>query len=186
MTDGPEASPSATGADAAPAGRRWRWPHGTALALALAAGVLLGLAGFTFRYAEGLSYFSTDPKACANCHIMQRQYDGWQKASHHGAATCVDCHLPHSFFAKYLAKASNGWHHSKGFTLQDFEEPIRIKPGNSAILQDNCLRCHEPMVHELVAGARTDRDAVECVHCHASVGHGERAGLGPRRTDDRE
>jgi nitrite reductase (cytochrome c-552) len=65
---------------------------------------------------------------------MQRQYDGWQKASHHGAATCVDCHLPHSFLAKYLAKASNGWHHSKGFTLQDFEEPIRIKPGNSAIL----------------------------------------------------
>jgi cytochrome c nitrite reductase small subunit len=177
MTDGPDGSPPA--ADR----RRWRWPHGPVLAFAIAAGVLLGLGGFTFRYAEGLSYFSTDPKACANCHIMQRQYDGWQKASHHGVATCVDCHLPHSLVAKYLAKASNGWHHSKGFTLQDFEEPIRIKPGNSAILQANCLRCHEPMVHELVAGARTDRDAVECVHCHASVGHGERAGLGPRRDD---
>src|SRR5678815_4061214 len=79
---------------------------------------------------------------------------------------------------RYLAKASNGWHHSKGFTLQDFDEPIRIKSHNSEILQDNCLRCHEAMVHELVAGARTDRDAVECVHCHASVGHGDRAGLG--------
>jgi hypothetical protein len=30
-------------------------------------------------------------------------------------------------------------------------------PGNAAILQDHCLRCHEAMVHELVAGARTDR-----------------------------
>lgn len=156
------------------------------LLLTVAAGILLGLGGFTFRYAEGLSYFSSDPRACANCHIMRRQYDGWQKASHHGAATCADCHLPKSVFAKLLAKASNGYHHSKGFTLQDFDEPIRIKSKNSAILQENCLRCHAAMVHALVSGARTDRDAVTCVHCHASVGHGEQAGLGgPQRGDER-
>jgi cytochrome c nitrite reductase small subunit len=178
---GPVSKPDST-SDATFSGRRWR----ILVALAVATGVLIGLGGFTFHYAEGLSYFSTDPAACANCHIMRRQYDGWQKASHHGVATCVDCHLPHRFFSKYLAKASNGWHHSKGFTLQDFEEPIRIKPQNGAILQDNCLRCHEPMVHELVTGARTDRDAVECVHCHASVGHGDRAGLGgPLRSNER-
>lgn len=176
-------------------GRQWlvvswraRW-----IALAIALGVAFGLAGFTAHYAEGLSYFSTDPKACANCHIMQRQYDGWQKASHHTTATCADCHLPATFFAKYLAKASNGWHHSKGFTMQDFEEPIRIKAANRDILQANCLRCHEAMVHELVPAARAanpdgraGRDAIECVHCHAGVGHGERAGLGgPQRADER-
>jgi cytochrome c nitrite reductase small subunit len=177
-------SPGAVAVSARPG--RWLGRR-AALLLAIAAGAVLGLGGFTFRYAEGLSYFSTDPKACANCHIMQRQYDGWQKASHHTAATCADCHLPHTFVAKYLAKASNGWHHSKGFTLQDFEEPIRIKPGNADILQDNCLRCHEPMVHQLVAGARDARGAVECVHCHASVGHGDRAGLGgPQRADELE
>jgi len=146
--------------------------------LAVAGGVVLGVGGFTFRYAEGLSYFSTDPKACANCHIMRSQYASWQKASHHIAATCVDCHLPIAFVPKYLAKASNGYHHSKGFTFQDFEEPIRIKPKNAAILQENCLRCHGPLVHELVAG----QGEVECVHCHAGVGHGERAGLGGPRT----
>jgi cytochrome c nitrite reductase small subunit len=173
-----------TDASGEPAATVRQTARGRTIALAVALGVLLGLGGFTFRYAEGLSYFSTDPRACANCHIMRRQYDGWQKASHHAAATCVDCHLPQRFFAKYLAKTSNGWHHSKGFTLQDFDEPIRIKPGNLAILQDNCLRCHEPMVHELVAGSRTDRDAVACVHCHASVGHGDRAGLGGALRDD--
>jgi len=151
-------------------------PQGLALAAAL--GGLTGLGGFTFRYAEGLSYFSTDPRACANCHIMRPQYDAWQKASHHTVATCVDCHLPLGFVAKYMAKASNGWHHSKGFTLQDFDEPIRIKPGNSAILQENCLRCHGDLVHALVSGAGVERDTVFCVHCHATVGHGERAGLG--------
>jgi len=40
-----------------------------------ALGVLLGIGGTTFNYAEGLSYLSTDPAACANCHIMQPQYD---------------------------------------------------------------------------------------------------------------
>lgn len=155
-----------------------RTPARRTLVLAAAVGVLAGLGGFTFRYAEGLSYFSTEPRACANCHIMRPQYDSWQKASHHTVATCVDCHLPQAFIPKYLAKASNGWHHSKGFTLQDFAEPIQIKPGNSAILQANCLRCHADAVHLMVAGARTDRDAVTCVHCHATVGHGERAGLG--------
>jgi cytochrome c nitrite reductase small subunit len=160
----------------------------TKIVVAVALGLLLGLGGFTFRYAEGLSYFSTEARACANCHIMQPQYDSWQKASHHTAAVCVDCHLPHDFVAKYLAKARNGWNHSRAFTMQDFPEPIRITPPNAFILQENCLRCHGEMVHALVSGARTDRDAVQCVHCHAGVGHGERAGLGgpPRDAEERE
>lgn len=83
-------------------------------------GVLGGLGAYTFRYAEGLSYFSTDPRACVNCHIMRDLYDSWQNASHHATATCVECHLPTAFVAKYLAKAENGFWHSKGFTLQDF------------------------------------------------------------------
>jgi cytochrome c nitrite reductase small subunit len=151
-----------------------------ATASAIAVGVALGVGSYTFRYAEGLSYFSTRPEACANCHIMQPQYDSWSKASHHTVATCVDCHLPRTFVAKYLAKASNGWHHSKGFTLQDFDEPIRIKPANSDILQANCIACHEDLVHGIL-GERDD--GVECVHCHAGAGHGDRAGLGGRLRD---
>ena len=42
--------------------------------LAVIAAVLLGVAGglgfYAFDYGEGLSYFSEDPRACANCHIM--------------------------------------------------------------------------------------------------------------------
>jgi cytochrome c nitrite reductase small subunit len=149
-----------------------------AVTLALVVGLSLGLGLFTFDYAEGLSYFSTDPAACANCHIMNEQYDSWQKASHHTSAKCVDCHLPHSFLPKYLAKAENGYYHSKGFTFQDFHEPIMIKPKNAHILQANCIGCHGDMVHELVASATSEssdpdnEDAVRCVHCHASVGHG--------------
>ena len=51
------------------------------LVLAAVVGSVVGVAGFTFRYAEGLSYFSTDPKACANCHIMNDQYASWTQGA---------------------------------------------------------------------------------------------------------
>ena len=148
--------------------------------LATTLGLLLGLSSFTFQYGEGLSYFSKDPAACMNCHIMKPQFDSWQKASHHTFATCVDCHLPHDFFGKYMAKAENGWNHSRAFTMQDFHEPILINEKNRRILQQNCLACHADLVHDLVVD-----DAVDCMHCHRSAGHGESVGLGgPERPDE--
>src|SRR5262245_57070402 len=84
-----------------------------AVALAGLVGLVAGAGLFTFNYGEGLSYFSTDPRACANCHIMNDQYASWQNGPHHASAKCIDCHLPHSFVPKYLAKAENGYHHSK-------------------------------------------------------------------------
>jgi cytochrome c nitrite reductase small subunit len=142
------------------------------LVVAIMFGVMAGTGAFTFDYGEGLSYFSKDPAACANCHIMNSEYDSWQKASHHTVAKCVDCHLPHEFIPKYLAKAENGMRHSYGFTFQNFHEPIHIQRLGSRILQTNCMKCHEGMVHNLVAGSTTDQDAVTCVHCHSDVGHG--------------
>ncbi|HEX9206756.1 MAG TPA: cytochrome c nitrite reductase small subunit [Steroidobacteraceae bacterium] len=155
--------------------------------LAVLAGLLLGIGLFTFHYAEGFSYLSSDPQACMNCHIMRPQYDSWLKSSHHAVAKCIDCHLPHDLIGKYVAKAENGYHHSRGFTLQDFHEPIMIKAKNAAILQSNCLACHADLVHDLVGGVNGSPDEVQCVHCHASVGHGETTGLGgPERPEELE
>jgi cytochrome c nitrite reductase small subunit len=142
------------------------------LTLACCAGAVIGLGTFTFDYGEGLSYFSTEPKNCANCHIMQAHYDSWQKAGHHQSATCVDCHLPAEGLGKWVAKADNGFRHSWAFTFQDFHEPIQIIERNSRILQDNCLRCHGDFVHDLTVGSTTAENPVFCVHCHSGVGHG--------------
>lgn len=146
--------------------------HFLPLTLALGLGLLVGLVGFTFYYAEGAAYLSNDPKACVNCHVMRDQYDGWQKSSHHAVATCNDCHTPHALVPKYLAKMENGFWHSKGFTLQDFHEPIRIKPKNKMILQENCVGCHGGLVSELLNHAGDEQQVVDCVKCHADVGHG--------------
>jgi cytochrome c nitrite reductase small subunit len=151
-------------------------PRALPLLLAVCLGIAGGVGSYTFRYAEGLSYFKTDPKACVNCHIMQPQYDAWQKASHHTAAVCIDCHLPHDFVPKYLAKAENGWRHGQRFTTQQFVEPIVVQPEGRAILQANCLRCHGELVH--VMGASELGAEPACLHCHAGAGHGEKTGLG--------
>jgi cytochrome c nitrite reductase small subunit len=152
------------------------------LLVAMSLGVAAGIGGYTFRYAEGLSYFKKDPKACVNCHIMQPQYDAWQKSSHHSVAVCIDCHLPESFVPKYLAKAENGWRHGEKFTTQRFVEPIVVQAKGRAILQDNCLRCHGDVAHQ-IAGEQTAEAQLACIHCHFGVGHGEKSGLGGPLTD---
>ncbi len=143
-----------------------------AFLLCVLIGVALGLGGYTARYAEATSYLSDDPKSCVNCHVMRDVYDGWQKASHHGVATCNDCHTPHTLVAKYLVKAQNGYHHSKAFTFQEFHEPIRIGAANAKVLQVNCVDCHRGLTSTITGHAPAGGDDMSCVRCHASVGHG--------------
>jgi cytochrome c nitrite reductase small subunit len=136
-------------------------------------GIPLGLGLFTFSYAEGGSYFSNDPQACVNCHIMRDEYVSWQKASHHAVATCNDCHIPHDFVGKYYNKGRNGFWHSYYFTMQNFHEPIQISDRNSRILRANCLTCHRELM-DRVAGhlGRFGESSMDCIRCHASAGHG--------------
>ena len=142
------------------------------IALCSLVGLFGGLGSYTFYYAEGLSYFSNDPQACVNCHIMREQYDGWLKSPHHAVATCNDCHTPHDFINKYLTKAENGYWHSKGFTLQDFHEPIMIRPKNVVVLQANCVGCHQQIVAGINTHAGNRREMLDCMSCHRDVGHG--------------
>ena len=158
---------------------RWR-----VIVLGACIGIPFGIGIFTFDHAEGTSYLSSDPQACTNCHIMRREFDGWQSASHHAVAVCIDCHLPHGLVGKWIAKGVNGFNHSRAFTFQDFHEPILMTSRSSELLQENCLRCHGDLVHELVTGATGasgaigDPQSIRCVHCHRDVGHGEPVGLG--------
>jgi len=103
-------------------------------------GAAIGVGAYTFAYAKGGSYLTDNPAACANCHIMQEHYNGWEKSSHRAVAVCNDCHTPPGFLAKYSVKASNGFWHSFAFTTGRFPEPLRIKP-------HNCVRCHSSVGH---------------------------------------
>jgi len=161
-------------------------------------GVAAGLGAYTFVYAKGASYLTTDPAACANCHVMDEHYAAWQRSSHRTAATCADCHMPHDFVGKYMAKASNGFWHSLAFTTGRFPDPLQIKPHNRAITEGACRDCHEPIVAAIEPAGHAGTDATirrgvagrpvadrpqihdgtvdmgdrgSCIRCHTYVGH---------------
>jgi cytochrome c nitrite reductase small subunit len=133
-------------------------------------GLAVGLGLYTFVYAKGYSYLTNDPASCANCHIMNEQYDGWMKSSHRAVATCNDCHTPPGLIGKYATKASNGFWHSFYFTSGTFHEPIQIKRHNLEITQQACQKCHAEITQAITSGSKPG-EATSCVRCHRSVGH---------------
>ncbi|HIQ05926.1 MAG TPA: cytochrome c nitrite reductase small subunit [Anaerolineae bacterium] len=145
-----------------------RWTLGIATLLF---GMLFGLGAYIFNYAEGTAYFSDDPNACLNCHVMREPFDGWSRSSHKATATCNDCHIPHGFPDKWLAKGLNGWNHSWAFTTGDFAGPIRIRAFNARIVQQNCVSCHQALVSQVHRSGL--QQELSCVACHGNVGHGE-------------
>jgi cytochrome c nitrite reductase small subunit len=147
--------------------------HASIVAVAALLGAVLGLGTYTFAYARGWSYLSDAATACANCHVMNEQYDGWIKSSHRSVAVCNDCHVPHDVVGKYTTKARNGFWHSYYFTTGTFPEPIRATPRSRDIAEANCRRCHEAVVEAMGTPAVAGASSISCVRCHVSVGHME-------------
>lgn len=149
-----------------------------ALVLGAALGLTIGVGGYTFIYARGASYLTDDPAACANCHVMTEQYDGWLQSSHRTAAVCNDCHTPHSLIPKYFVKAKNGFWHSFYFTFGGYPDPIQITASNRQVTEDTCRSCHTDIVDAIDGPAHVPgvmREALAartaCLTCHRSVGH---------------
>jgi cytochrome c nitrite reductase small subunit len=134
-------------------------------------GLAAGVGFYTFGYARGASYMTDDPRACANCHVMEEQYAGWTKASHRAVAVCNDCHTPPGLVPKYTTKAINGFNHSFAFTTGIFHEPIQITERNRRVTESACRKCHAPVVDAIDAHSATAGGELACITCHRNVGH---------------
>jgi cytochrome c nitrite reductase small subunit len=123
--------------------------------------------------AEPLAYMGTDAATCDNCHVMDAAYENWFHAPHEKVTECVDCHLPHDNLVNYwFEKGKTGLHDVYYFSTGQTPELIRAKPETKAIIQANCLRCHQDTVENIVMGAQPfERN---CWDCHRSVAHGQR------------
>jgi cytochrome c nitrite reductase small subunit len=128
-----------------------------------------------------LSYLSSDPKVCINCHTMITHYATWQHSSHRNRATCVDCHLPRdSFVNKMLAKARDGYHHSVAMTFRTYGYNLRVSRDAAKRIQANCISCHRENVSQMLAnsalyekvGDRTVQMGRRCWECHRGLPHG--------------
>lgn len=141
-------------------------------------GIAAGVGTYTFIYAEGASYLTNDPAACANCHVMNEQLDGWVAGSHRAAARCNDCHAPHDLLGKYTTKAVNGFLHSLAFTSGRYPDPIRITERNRRITEGACRHCHAELASRIEAPRHDGGDPVPCLQCHPGVGHPEFVAVG--------
>ncbi len=141
---------------------------------------VIGVFGFLVAESKMLSYMSSDPKVCINCHTMNTHYATWQHSSHREKATCVDCHLPRdSFINKMIAKSKDGFNHSMAMTLKSYGYNLRTTEDAAQRIQDNCISCHERAVSQMLENAKlyskTDSSVQmgrNCWECHREVPHG--------------
>ena len=138
------------------------------IVVAVLAGAATALGFFTFGYADGTSYLTNDPNACANCHVMRGHLDAWVKSSHSKFAKCNDCHAPHSLLPKMYCKARNGFFHSLAFTTGKFPDNMQPTDYNRKVTEQACRSCHEAVMHQIDDYPTGE---VSCIRCHATVGH---------------
>ncbi len=143
--------------------------------------ILLVFGFYTFYNAKGASYLSNASKSCNNCHIMNEVYNDYLAAPHskkikgEPRATCIDCHLPHNFVDKWIAKAQSGLGHAYAFTFKLNELPTNLDANEKSkkMVQGNCIRCHLDYASVAInATTNPHKDnSLNCVSCHSSVGH---------------
>jgi cytochrome c nitrite reductase small subunit len=135
-------------------------------------GAVLALGYFVF-VTDAAAYGGSAPETCNNCHAMDSQYENWYHAPHENWAKCTDCHLPHeNVVAYYFEKGRQGMKDTYAFTTGNIPVAIRASDRTKAIIQENCIRCHEEKVENIIMGAQAfDRN---CWDCHRAVAHGSR------------
>ncbi|MDD4505024.1 MAG: cytochrome c nitrite reductase small subunit [Sulfurospirillaceae bacterium] len=148
--------------------------------------IAIGLFIYVINVSKALSYLSSDPKACINCHVMNTEYATWQHSSHAERAGCIDCHLPRdNMVNKYVAKARDGFNHTVAFTFNTYKNAIKISDDGAKRVQENCISCHASIVSTLVKDSdlnhKFDDPSVatgrRCWECHKGVPHGLVRGL---------
>lgn len=160
--------------------KAWLPPPAWQVPVLILAAILIGLSGLVLHLARVTSYFSDEPRTCMNCHVMTPQYATWQRSSHAHVATCNDCHVPHdSFLRHYGFKAQDGMRHAFIFTFRLEPQVIRIKSAGASVVQENCIRCHRPLVEQLpmyqfaATATRPLMPEKKCISCHEETPHGQ-------------
>lgn len=127
--------------------------------------VILAAAIFVNFGPPGLYAKSGSPEFCAQCHVMETEYENWFHTGGHRRVKCIDCHLPNDNLALHLAwKGYEGMWDAYVFYSGRVPDAIRLSSHGQAIVQENCRRCHS----ETVANIQEDRN---CWQCHRRLSH---------------
>lgn len=132
-------------------------------ALLILAAITVG--GFASFGPPKLYAKSGAPAFCAQCHVMEPQYENWFHNGGHRRQKCIECHLPNDGIARHMAlKGITGMWDSFVFYSGRVPDTIKISQSGAAIVQENCKRCHE----QTVSMIKEDRN---CWSCHRRLSH---------------
>jgi cytochrome c nitrite reductase small subunit len=135
------------------------------LSLVAVGGVSAVVLLFLMLGPPGLLAKSSKPDFCAQCHVMEAQYEAWVHVGAHRRKLCVDCHLPNDNRAvHYIWKGLTGLKDAVFFYSGRVPERIMLTAHGEAVLQANCIRCHETTVSLM----DTER---KCWSCHRRISH---------------
>ncbi len=135
------------------------------LRAALAACAIVAVALFLAVGPPKLLATTDRPDFCARCHVMESNYEAWIHAGAHRRSKCVDCHLPNQNVGLHYAwKSLDGLKDALVFYSGTVPERITLSSHGGAVLQANCVRCHETLV------AMTDTGR-KCWSCHRRISH---------------
>ena len=142
-------------------------PIGIAIASAIFA------IGYFVIVTDAAAYGGNAPETCANCHVMNSQYENWYHSAHENWAKCTDCHLPHDNFAVYYAeKGRQGMKDTYAFVTGNIPEAMQASEKTKEIIQGNCIQCHGSTVDSIVMGDQPFERY--CWDCHRDTAHGLR------------
>ena len=142
---------------------------------------ILGFLGLFLILNIGMYSYSTNPRFCRSCHIMEPYYQAWATSTHKGKATCVDCHYPPSttlgehIWHKFQATSQVAKYVTRTYSSKPF----------AVVKDESCLRsgCHSKRLLEgktsTPKGVRFDhaphlktkrRDRqLSCTSCHSQI-----------------
>jgi cytochrome c nitrite reductase small subunit len=130
--------------------------------------------GYFVLVTDATAYGGSDPATCANCHVMDSQYENWYHGGHEKWAKCTDCHLPHDNFVVYYAeKGRQGAKDTYAFVTDEIPIAIRANEKTKGIIQENCIHCHEDAVEDIMMAGGQPIDRY-CWDCHRNIAHGAR------------
>ncbi|MBR8465068.1 NapC/NirT family cytochrome c [Campylobacter sp. faydin G-140] len=158
---------------------------------------LLVFAFIVFFGGNTLIHSTGDDKFCVSCHEWMDPFvKTYQKSTHGGTnkigfkAKCVDCHLPHDSYIKYVfQKALNGASEVTHMAFNDAKDANwqeNRKNRDKFVYNSGCLSCHKTILdinstnkniddmHKIYIDFKDSKtDKVSCVSCHKNVGHKE-------------
>ena len=106
---------------------------------------------------------------CGSCHVMDEQVESYLHSAHRLGTKCGDCHVPHSLVPGATYKAYTGTKDFIGVLRDKDPYEIEVSPLGQEIIQENCLRCHEDLLH--MVGDTEKGGGKYCFDCHRSTPH---------------